>query len=365
MTEPRALDELATPAAIVDIDRMRTNLDRMAAYTREHGIALRPHIKTHKVPALARAQLERGAAGVTVATVHEATIMAAVANDILIAYPPVGAQRLQRILALPETVRVTVGLDSAEALNALAAASSRAGRTIGVLVELDLGMHRVGLPDIPSVIDLARRAREAPGVQLRGLMFYPGHIREHVSRQTPALWRLREDLQARRDALAAAGLAAEIVSGGSTPTAYASHTIGGMTEMRPGTYIFSDRTTAEIGASQTADCAYTVLATVVSVAVPGQAVVDAGSKALGREPLRGAPGEGFGALLDAPGITVHAMSEEHGLLDLSDQHGWRPRVGDRVRIVPNHVCYSVNLHPVLWGVRDDVIVDRWEVAGRP
>jgi D-serine deaminase-like pyridoxal phosphate-dependent protein len=291
--------------------------------------------------------------------------MATVANDILIAYPPVGDHRLRRIVALPEHVRVTVGLDSSEALDALSGAASRAGRTIGVYVEMDVGMHRVGLPDVDDIVELARRASDAPGVHYRGVMFYPGHIREHVSQQTPALARLRADLRERIDALAAARLAPQVVSGGSTPTAFASHSVDSMTEMRPGTYIFSDRTTAEIGAARMEDCAFTVLATVVSTAVPGQAVVDAGSKALGREPLRGAAGEGFGVLLTAHDVTVHAMSEEHGLLRLPGNGGWRPRVGDTVRIIPNHVCYSVNLHPVLWAVSDSTIVDRWEVAGRP
>ncbi|HEU0076191.1 MAG TPA: hypothetical protein VFQ76_01005, partial [Longimicrobiaceae bacterium] len=130
----------------------------------------------------------------------------------------------------------------------------------------------------------------------------------------------------------------------------------------PGTHIFNDRTTAMVGACAWDECAYSVLATVVSTSVPGQAVVDAGSKALAREELR-ADGGGFGALLDRPEVTVKAVSEEHGLLDLSATD-WRPRLGDRVRVVPNHVCVSVNLSDGLWGVRGDEVVAAWEVAGR-
>jgi D-serine deaminase-like pyridoxal phosphate-dependent protein len=363
MHEPRTLDDLTTPAALVDVDRMRANLDRMASYTEAHGLALRPHIKTHKVPALAREQLARGAAGLTVATAHEAEVMAAVADDLLMAYPPVGGGRLATLVSLPERVRVTVGLDSVEALEGLSAAAGAAGRTIGVLVEMDVGMHRVGLSDTTAAIALAQRAADAPGIEYRGVMFYPGHIRESVHEQGPALQRLRENLRVRLEAFAAAGLTPRVVSAGSTPAAFASHEITGLSEIRPGTYIFNDRTTAEIGACRPEDCAYTVLATVVSTAVPGQAVVDAGSKALGREPLRGAAGEGFGALLDRPEVTVRAMSEEHGILDIT-RTDWRPRVGERVRIVPNHVCYSVNLQALLWGVRGAAVIERWEVAAR-
>jgi D-serine deaminase-like pyridoxal phosphate-dependent protein len=163
------------------------------------------------------------------------------------------------------------------------------------------------------------------------------------------------------DALSDAGVAPEVVSGGSSPTFWRSHELG-VTEVRPGTNIFNDRTMVEIGACGWDEVAYSVLATVVSTSVPGQAVVDAGSKALAREELR-ADGGGYGALLGRPEVAVKAVSEEHGLLDLSATD-WRPRVGDRVRVVPNHVCVSVNLQDRLFGVRGDEVVDAWEVAGR-
>jgi D-serine deaminase-like pyridoxal phosphate-dependent protein len=363
MTKPRTLDDVTTPAGVVDVVRMQANLDRMASYVRDKDLALRPHIKTHKIPKLAQEQLARGAVGITAATLHEAHVMSRVADDILIAYPPVGAQRLERIMQLPDHVRVTVGLDSHEALAGVSAAAKNAGRTIGVYIEMDVGMHRVGLPDVRDIVDLAGKACTSPAIAYRGVMFYPGHIRQNVEKQADFIAELNEVLAERIDALNDAGLRPEVVSGGSTPAAFASHDIDEMTEIRPGTYIFNDRTTAEIGACSPDDCAYTVLATVVSTAVSGQAVTDAGSKALGREPLRGAEGEGFGALLDHPEVTVRAMSEEHGTLDLS-KTSWRPRIGDRVRIVPNHVCYSVNLQPLLWAVHEGRVVDCWDVAAR-
>jgi len=153
------------------------------------------------------------------------------------------------------------------------------------------------------------------------------------------------------------------VSGGSTPTAWRSHEIAGVTEIRPGTYIFNDRTTEAIDACSREDLAYTVLATVVSTAVPGQCVVDAGSKALSSDTIRASGRDGFGELLDRPEVTVARMSEEHGVLDLS-RSDWRPRAGERVRIVPNHVCVSLNLQPTLHGVRDDRVIHSWPPDAR-
>jgi D-serine deaminase-like pyridoxal phosphate-dependent protein len=355
--------ELLTPCAVVDLDRMEANLDRMAAYTRAHALGLRPHTKTHKSSVVAAEQLRRGARGVTVAQLHEAQVMASVCDDVLLAHPPVGTPKLSRLFTLPQHLRVTVAIDSHEALEPLARAAAAAGREIGVLVELDLGMHRVGVGDVEEAVRLCRRCAELDGVAWRGVLFYPGHVREHVSEQGPAITAVDETLQVFLAALDDAGLTPEVVSAGSTPAAYSSHHIRGLTEIRPGTYVYNDRTTAVIGACAWEDCAYTVLATVISTAVAGQAVVDAGSKALFREELRGTDRPGFGALLDRPDVVVRNMSEEHGLLDLSTT-SWRPRVGDLVRIVPNHVCVSVNLHPCVYGVRGEVVERVWDVEAR-
>lgn len=193
-------------------------------------------------------------------------------------------------------------------------------------------------------------------------MIYPGHIRDHVDEQDAALEALAAEVRTLLDVLERRGVPPEVVSGGSTPTLWQSHRIPGVTEIRPGTNIFNDRTTVAVGACGWDECAYSVLATVVSTAVPGQAVVDAGAKALAKEELRG-EGGGYGAVLGRPEVVVKGMSEEHGLLDLS-RTDWRPSVGDRVRIVPNHVCVSVNLQERMLGVRGEEIVEEWEVAGR-
>ena len=357
------LSTLETPAVVVDLDRMEHNLDAAAAYAAAHHLALRPHVKTHKSTFVATEQLARGAAGLTCATPFEAEIMASVSDDLLLAYPPVGASRARRVASLPTHVRVTVALDSAEAVTQAGAAARAAKRSVGVYVEMDLGMHRVGVRGVDEALALARKADVEPGLEFAGLAFYPGHVREPVDDQDEKLRRLGDALEAALSRFRAAGLAPRVVSGGSTPTLWRTHELPGVTEFRPGTYVYNDRTTAVIGACGWDDCALTVLATVVSTAVPGQAVIDAGTKALGREPVRGVDGEGFGQLLDRPGVVVARMSEEHGVLDLT-QSSWRPEVGERVRVVPNHVCIVVHLNDLVFGVRGDAVVSSWPVAAR-
>ena len=359
------LSELETPVPVVDLDRLARNLDRAAAYATQRGLALRPHIKTHKSPRIAQEQLSRGAVGLTCATPFEAEVMSGVCRDLLVAFPPVGSARATRIAALPEGVDVTVALDSLASVDTIGDAASAADRRIGVYVELDLGMHRVGVPVVDDAITIARAVCARPPLEFRGIAFYPGHIRDAVgSAQSSKLEMLSKSVANVIAAFDRAGLRPRVVSGGSTPTLWNTHEISGITEFRPGTYVYNDRTTAEIGACGWDDCAFTVLATVVSTAVPNQAVIDAGSKALGREPMRGTDAaEGFGALLDRPEVVVSSMSEEHGILDLS-KTAWRPTVGERLRVVPNHVCVVVHLNDLVVGARGNAVETTWPVAAR-
>lgn len=358
---PAGLDALDTPIGLVDLARARANAERVVAYGRDHGLAWRPHIKTHKSTRMARVQLEAGARGLTVATLHEAEVMAPVTPDLLLAYPQIGEVRVARLARLVRQtdVELKVAIDSEPALDALADAASRAGRPIGALVELDVGLRRVGLPTLEAVVALARRTAETEGVTYRGIMFYAGHIRSTGPEADADMAALREHLGEVIAALGAEGLPPEIVSGGTTPTLWRSHELPMLTEIRPGTCIYNDRDALASGSAEADHLAYTVLATVVSTSVPGRAAVDAGSKALAKEE-RG--GSGYGVLLDRPEVGVVALSEEHGMLDLSDTD-WRPRVGERVRIVPNHVCVSVNLQPELAVVVDGA-VERWPLEGR-
>lgn len=358
---PFDLDRVETPVAVVDVARARANAQRVSEYCAAQGLAWRPHVKTHKSRAVARLQLEAGAAGLTVATPREAEVMAAVADDLLLAYPPVGPAKLDRLMALPERVRLSVALDSSDVLDPLAAAAEARGRTVDVLVEVDLGMRRVGVQGLPATVELARRVADAAGVRYRGLAFYPGHLRGPGPEQDEGMKRLVDDLHRLYEALDRAGVPPAVVSGGSTPTLWRSHEIPGLTEVRAGTCIYHDREQVAAGSASPRDLAYTILATVVSTSVAGRAAVDAGSKALSRE-TRGGDGT-FGALLDRPEVAVVALSEEHGMLDLQGTD-WRPRVGERVRIVPNHVCVSVNLQDRILVVDGDGEVASWELEAR-
>jgi D-serine deaminase-like pyridoxal phosphate-dependent protein len=353
------LDE--TPIPLVDLDRLERNLDRMAAYVARHGLALRPHTKTHKSSRIGAEQIRRGAGGLTCATLLECEVMAEVSGDLLLAYPPVGSAKLQRLLSLPEDIEIAVTLDSMEVVEQLVAAVRLLDRKVGVLVELDVGMHRVGLSAHDGV-EVARLITRRPPLTYRGMAFYPGHIRQPVTGQSAELDRLSREVRAAVAILDCAGFRPPVVSGGSTPTAWRSHEIDGVTEIRPGTYVYNDRTTALLGACDWDDCALTILATVVSTSVAGQAVIDAGSKALGREPLQGG-GEGYGALLNRPEVFVQRMSEEHGILDLRNTD-WRPSVGEQVRVVPNHACIAVHLHEVIYGMRGDRVETTWPVTAR-
>jgi len=323
---------------------------------------LRPHVKTHKSPRIATEQLQRGAIGLTCATTHELEVMADVCDNLLLAYPPVGAARLERLMRLPERTRLTVAVDSAASLPALAMSAKLAQRDVDVYVEVDMGMRRVGVDPQEGVVALARAVHQQAPLRFAGITFYPGHVREPVSEQGQAVADLAQHVAMIREQLTDAGLPPRVVSGGSTPLAWRIHEVPGVTEVRPGTYVYNDRTTASIGACDWDDCALTVLATVVSTAVPGQAVIDAGTKALAREPLRSA-GDGWAALLDRPEVTVQRMSEEHGVLDLSHTD-WRPRIGERVRLVPNHVCIVVQQFDEIVGVRGDYAETTWPVAAR-
>ncbi|MES2303962.1 MAG: alanine racemase [Gemmatimonadota bacterium] len=355
------LPELETPALLVDLDRMTANIDRTAAYAAAHGLRYRPHVKTHKSSWVGGQQLAAGATGLTCATPREAEVMRAVTPDLMLAYPAIGEARIRRVAALASGSQLRVMVDSADAIAALAQAAALAGSEIGVLVELDAGMHRTGAATPADVVSLARRTADTVGLTWLGIGCYPGHIRSATD--TAALERFGALLAETTDALTRAGLPPAVVSAGSTPTLWESHRIEGLTEIRPGTSVYNDRTTAEIGACTFDDCALTVLATVISTAVRGQVVIDAGTKALGREPIRGAEAPGFGVLLGHPEAVVTAMSEEHGMIDVSGI-AWRPKSGDRVRVIPNHVCIVVHLADVVYGVRGEAIERHWAVEAR-
>lgn len=342
--------DLDTPALVVDLDVLERNLARVATYASEHHLRLRPHTKTHKIPELGALQIASGACGLTVAKVSEGEVMLDSGTpDLLVAYPVIGARKRDRLARIAERCSVTVALDSREAIDSLA------GLPVSVLVELDVGFGRVGVrPE--EVLPLAQAAAKAR-LKFAGLAFYPGHLR---NADEPELARIDALLRQVMGHLRDAGFECSVVSGGSTPTLFDSHRVGAMNEIRPGTYIFNDRNTVLSGACTIEECAAAVVVTVVSDAVPGQVIVDGGSKTFSSD---ASPAGGFGIIRELPAASLVRMSEEHGFIDVTDV-GVRLRIGERVRIVPNHICAAVNLHDRLYGVRGDQVEVEWPVRGR-
>jgi D-serine deaminase-like pyridoxal phosphate-dependent protein len=358
------ISELETPAVVVDLDVMDQNLVRMADYCREHKLLLRPHTKSHKIPELAQRQIASGAKGITVAKLGEAEVMLnAGITDILIAYPIVGEEKTTRLARIAEQAKITVALDSEEAVRGISAAATRQGSTIGVLVEMDVGFGRCGLGNENDLLALAKVITELPGLEFKGLMFFPGHFTVGPEQRAVLRAQVNDYLDRSLETFARAGLPLAIVSGGSTPTAYESSLFHGVNEVRPGMYIFNDRTTAGIQAASFNDCALSVVVTVVSTAVPGHAIVDGGSKTFSSDRYQAEDGIGFGLVKEDHAAIVERLSEEHGILNVARSER-RHRVGDRLSIIPNHVCTTLNMHDEVYGVRGEQVEKVWRVAGR-
>lgn len=350
------LDTLPTPALVLDAARVERNIARLADYARSHGIGLRPHTKTHKSVEIARRQLAAGAGGLTVAKVGEAeTLLAAFDDafaDILIAYPTVDFARASQVADLAHRGTIRVALDTQAAVAAVAGAASRAGSTIGVLVDLDVGPGRTGVANVEALVELATSVSHAPGLRLDGIFFYPGHIWDEPTAQTPRLQKVADTLAEAIDRFDRLGLSRGIVSGGSTPTAYQSHLIPQATEIRPGTSVFNDLNTLRAGFCSADDIAATIVATVISDAVAGQVVLDAGSKTLTSDRCVPAPESGYGFLPDYPDAVITKLTEEHAQVDIRGCSK-PPSVGDRVTIIPNHICPCVNLQDTTWWQEPD------------
>jgi D-serine deaminase-like pyridoxal phosphate-dependent protein len=359
---PRRLDEIATPAVLVDVAVLERNLERMAQAAGAAGVSLRPHAKTHKVLEVGRRQLRAGAVGLTLAKTSEAEVFVGAGfEDIFLAYPIVGADKARRLLALSERAHITVGVDSVEGARTLADVFAAAGRRLDVRLKVDSGLHRVGvLPE--QAVGVARAIAELPGLRLRGVFTFAGHAYGETSPEGIAAVGHAEGatLTAVADALRGAGLEIEDVSVGSTPTARHAMPTPGVTECRPGVYCYNDASQVSLGVCALEDCALTALATVVSVPAPDRAVVDAGSKTLSTDPLR-PHAEGHGWILGRR-ARVSRLSEEHGVLAV--EPGERFRVGERVRVLPNHACVVSNLHDRVLATSGEDVLEEWRVAAR-
>jgi len=358
------LSEIDTPALVVDLDIFERNLARVAQYARDHSLRLRPHTKTHKSIHVAGLQLASGAAGLTVAKVSEAEVMLGAAPaDMLVAFPVIGPAKLDRLMQVARKTHVTVALDSAVAACQLSEAAAAAGVEVGILAEVDAGLGRVGVTPGEPLLALARCIEKLPHVTFEGITFYPGHIKNLDAEGLRALDSLSELVASILDDFRRAGIQPKIVSGGSTPTLFHSHAVEGLTEIRPGTYVFNDLNTVRSRACALEDCAATILATVVSTARPGQMILDGGSKTFSSDRSVNAADATFGHIVEAPNARFHKMNEEHGFVDMTEETR-RFAIGDRVHVIPNHICVAVNLHQQVYGVRHGEVETVWPVDAR-
>ncbi|MBZ5622611.1 MAG: alanine racemase [Acidobacteriia bacterium] len=358
------VSEIDTPALVVDLDVLDRNLHRVAEYTREHGLRLRPHTKTHKSTRIGKRQLDAGAAGLTVAKVSEAEVMlGAEPADLLVAYPIIGHTKLERLMEVARRTRVTVALDSSQAARQLSEAARAAQVEIGVLAEVDVGLGRVGVSPGEPLVHLAQTIGKLPHLVFEGITFYPGQVKGLDESGLRAFAQVGELLRSILADFRAAGIEVKIVSGGSTPTLFHSHQLEGLNEIRPGTYVYNDVNTVRSGGCALEDCAASVLTTVVSTARPGQMIVDGGSKTFSSDRLVNSAEVTFGHVVEAPGARFHKMNEEHGYIDIMRAE-LEFSIGDRVHIIPNHICVAVNLHEQMYGVRGETVEEIWKVEGR-
>ncbi len=339
-----------TPCLVIEQVVLQRNIRRMADYAAEHHLKVRPHIKTHKSRFIARLQLQAGAAGLTTAKVGEALEMAHETDDLLIAYPALDGPRTQRIATLALTARPIVAIDSAYAARALQGAAAAQDSLVGILIDLDLGVGRTGLQTPRQACELGKLVMKCSHLQLKGIFCYTGHVTGLTRSFEQAMAEAAAKIQETLDLFHAAGLPAPIVSGGSTPSAFHCHLAKQLTEIRPGTYVFNDLNSIGYGCATPADCAALIHATVVSSAVPGQVVLDAGSKTLTSDRLGPAvplTDSLHGFIPQFPQARITKLTEEHAQVDVTRCID-RPRLGQRVQIIPNHICPWVNLQETAW-----------------
>ena len=343
------IDQLETPVAIVDLDKLEANIKRFQAYLDQHGIANRPHIKTHKIPEIAHMQLAAGAVGITCQKLGEAEIMAqAGVTDIFLPYNLFGEAKLERLTHLARRVNISLTADSDAIVRGLAAAARSAGLNLTVLVEFDGGGQRCGVQSPEAAAELARTIARSSSLRFGGLMTYPTNERTD------------DFVRATKELLLADGIPVERVSGGGTQCMWQAHAHPEVNEHRAGMYIFGDRYTLKNGAIELGDCAFKVITTVVSRPTADRGILDGGSKTFSSD-LLGL--ENHGLILEYPEARFYSMSEEHGHVDFGPC-GRKPAIGERVTVIVNHCCPVANLFNQLVGVRGDTVEVIWPVAAR-
>jgi len=356
--------DIDTPALVVSEEILHRNIASMAAFAKSVGVAMRPHIKTHKTVQIARLQMAAGAIGVTCAKVGEAEVMVNEAgiDDVLLAYPTIGDAKVRRLVPLMEKARIVVACDSLDAARMLSRAMTGYDRRLDVMLEVNTGQNRSGARVGDEAVEMALQIARMANLELVGIMTHEGHANSAPPDQLEGIAiEAGKAMVDTAERIRAHGVPLPTVSVGSTPAAHYTPTVAGVTEMRPGTYVFNDNSAFRYGLLGVQDCAARFVATVVSRAAPDRAVLDTGSKSLAMDPSKGHPGHGY--IVGHPDVIITKLSEEHGACSIPEgEEGFD--VGDRVEIIPNHICPTVNLMDELLIARDGRIIDTWKVAAR-
>jgi D-serine deaminase-like pyridoxal phosphate-dependent protein len=346
------ISDIDTPAVLIDTDRAEANLQKFQAYADKHSMAVRPHIKTHKLPRFARRAVELGAIGITCQKLGEAEVMAdAGLDDIFVPYNIIGKAKLERLAELNDRITIRVTADNETVVRGYAEAFAGREKPLAVLVECDTGMGRCGVQNPQEAVELATMIDRSEGLNFTGFMTYP---------KTGGVEATQAFLAEAEKLAIAAGLDPRIISNGGSPDMWRAHEVKSATEHRPGTYIYMDRFQVAKGAGTWDDCALSVLATVVSRPTGNRAVIDAGSKALSSDTFGM---EGFGRIAEYPDAVISSLSEEHGTIDLSACKT-KPEVGERIRIIPNHACVVSNLFDSVVLISGDAVLETVPVAAR-
>jgi D-serine deaminase-like pyridoxal phosphate-dependent protein len=344
--------ELDTPAVTIDLDIVEANIARHQKRLAKAGVANRPHIKTHKSPALAKMQMAAGAIGITCQKLGEAEVFAdaGVADDILLTFNVLGPAKGERLAHLIRRLkRMAVVLDNETVARGLSEAGVRHGVDIRFLIECDTGFGRNGVQSPDAALELAKLALKLPRMQFEGLMTFPNKVPE-----------TRQFLERALQLFRGAGIEVPVVSGGGTPATAQVGEVPMLTEHRAGTYIYNDVMMVTAGAATWDDCAMKVRATVVSRPTPKRAILDAGSKVLTYDQYFA---KGYGRIVEYPDATVTGLSEEHGMLDISTCKRL-PEVGEVVSVIPNHCCAVTNMMDEVYAVRRGEVEAVWPVAAR-
>lgn len=342
------IHDLETPSVLIDLDLLEHNLDTMQAHAEQYGMALRPHIKTHKVPEVARMQMLKGAVGITCQKISEAEVFAAAGfEDIFISYNILGQQKLAKLARLAQRKRITVTTDHEQITAGLAEAAQVHKVEIGVIVDVVTSRRRTGAA-LEQITTLAKQIDSAPGLRFEGLMIYDDSAE------------IRPTVQEALGLLTKAGLEARTVTGGGTGVVLDADKLPEMTEMRTGSYVYNDLRNVGKGWAKLEDCALSIIATVVSAPTRERVILDSGSKALSSDHDEQV---GYGSLADYPEARIYMLNEEHALVDVS-ACPTPPKLGERVRITPWHACVVSNMHNQVYGVRGENVEVVWPVAAR-